>query len=410
MRADSAVAVGDQIRLVVGPIAHGGHCVARHEGQVVFVRHTLPGEEITAQVTSVGSKFLRADAMEIHLASPDRVKPPCPFSGPGRCGGCDFQHVSLTRQRQLKQFVLTEQMSRLAGIDTDIEIEPVQNPRRAVDDGLGWRTRVNFVGGADGRLGLHKHRSHEVLPVTHCPIAVDEINAMEIFHQPWGPQAGVEAVVTSLYEEAVIITENKRRHLHSGAAIVHEQVGAIDFAVHADGFWQVHPGAASTLTDVVLHALALRPGQHVIDLYSGAGLFTLPIASIVGAGGRVDAVEGDRRALADARRSLAALSGEPWPWVHLHEGDVLAQLRAQKWRHCDAVVLDPPRVGAGAAVIGEIARISPATVVYVACDPAAFARDVAYLRDRGYRLAEARAFDLFPMTHHLETIGTFHRE
>jgi tRNA/tmRNA/rRNA uracil-C5-methylase (TrmA/RlmC/RlmD family) len=402
--SEPSVAVGDLVRLEVGPIAHGGHCVARHDGQVVFVRHTLPGEEITAQITSVGAKFLRADAVEIHQASPDRVEPPCPFSGPGRCGGCDFQHVALGAQRRLKSQVLAEQMRRLAGRDDVIEIEAVDNPRHAPDDGLGWRTRVTFAGAADNRLGLRKHRSHEVLPITHCPIAVDEINAMEIFQQPWGNDVAIQVVSTSTGDEAVLVEEDKRTHLLTGEPILSEQVGDQRYLVRADGFWQVHPGAPATLTAAVLAGIDPQPGQHVIDLYAGSGLFSAPLGERVGATGRVDSVEGERRAVSAARRTLA-----PMEWVRIHEGDVLQVLRMMRWRHCDAVVLDPPRTGAGEQVIKEIARIEPAKIVYVACDPAAFARDVAYLATAGYRLESARAFDLFPMTHHLETVGLFLR-
>jgi tRNA/tmRNA/rRNA uracil-C5-methylase (TrmA/RlmC/RlmD family) len=402
--SESTVAVGDLVRLEVGPVAHGGHCVARHEGQVVFVRHTLPGEEITAQITSVGAKFLRADAVEIHQPSADRVEPPCPFSGPGRCGGCDFQHVSLEAQRRLKSQVLAEQMRRLAGREDVIDVELVANPRRLADDGLGWRTRVTFTGAADNRLGLRKHRSHEVLPVTHCPIAVDEINAMEIFQQPWGSDVAIQVVSTSTGDEAVLVEEEKRTHLLVGDPILSEHVGDQRYLVRADGFWQVHPGAPTTLTAAVLAGIDPQPGQHVIDLYAGSGLFSAPLGERVGAGGRIDAVEGERRAVSAARRTLARME-----WVRIHEGDVLQVLRMMRWRHCDAVVLDPPRTGAGEQVIKEVARIQPAKIVYVACDPAAFARDVAYLATAGYRLESARAFDLFPMTHHLETVGLFLR-
>lgn len=401
--------IGDQVRLEIGPVAHGGHCVARHEGQVVFVRHTLPGEVVVAEITSVGTKFLRADAIEVITASPDRVVAPCPFSGPGRCGGCDFQHVSLPAQRGLKGEVLAEQLQRLAGIEMHIEVEALPNPRRAIDDGLGWRTRVTLTGSSDGRVGLRKHRSHEVQAVSHCPIAVDEINALVvdgfgIFQRPLGEGVGLEAVSTSAGQESVLLHEGREQHLLLGTMSVREQVGEHRFAVRADGFWQVHPGAALALTEAVIEGLRPAPGHHILDLYAGSGLFTLPIAERVGEGGRVEAIEGERRAVANARRNIGDRA-----WVHVHEGDVATVLRRSGLRRCDGMVLDPPRTGAGKEVLRAIASLQPARIVYVACDPAAFARDVRYLAESGYRLEGARAFDLFPMTHHLETVGVFIR-
>ncbi len=116
---------GERFEVEVGAVAHGGHFVARHEGRVVFVRHALPGERVTVEITEDSGRFLRGDAVEIHEASPARVTPPCPFAGPGACGGCDFQHVDLAEQRLLKAAVVREQLSRLAGLDREVVVEPV---------------------------------------------------------------------------------------------------------------------------------------------------------------------------------------------------------------------------------------------------------------------------------------------
>ena len=150
-------------------VAHGGFCVARHEGRAVFVRHALPGERVVAQVTEghAGDRYLRADAVEILDASPDRVEAPCAYAGPGGCGGCDWQHASPQAQRRLKAVVVEEQLFRLAGIKRTVEVE--QAP--GTPDGLGWRTRVQFAVDAEGRAGLRRSRSHEVVPVAACAIA-----------------------------------------------------------------------------------------------------------------------------------------------------------------------------------------------------------------------------------------------
>lgn len=393
-------AVGDVVTLTIGPVAHGGHCVARHDGQVVFVRHTLPGEEVKARITSVGAKFLRADAIEVVSASPDRVTPPCQYSGPDKCGGCDWQHVDLAAQRKLKTSVLREQLQRLAKIDSDVEVEAVPGDR----NGLAWRTRTTFAADDEGRVGLRKHRSHDVIAISRCPISTDAVNDSDVFQQLWSSDASIEVVASSMGDTSIVVTEDHKSHLFSGPARVREVVGESEFSIHADGFWQVHPGAATTLTNAVLDYLQPQPGHHIIDLYAGAGLFTAPLAKIVQSHGRIDMVEGDRGAISDARRHFTDQE-----WVRVHEGDVLSVLRMMRWRECQAVILDPPRTGAGQDVVKEVARTNAPSVVYVACDPAALARDIAYFAEVGYRLEALRGFDLFPMTHHMEALALLRR-
>jgi tRNA/tmRNA/rRNA uracil-C5-methylase (TrmA/RlmC/RlmD family) len=256
---------------------------------------------------------------------------------------------------------------------------------------------------------MRKPRTPAGQPHAEGPLGGEAINGIEVdgfglFQRPLAEGVELDVTVTSTGQQTVVLREEREQHLLAGTMTVREEVGDYRFAVRADGFWQVHPGAAGTLTEAVLAGLDPRAGEHILDLFSGAGLFTLPIADRVGLAGRVDAMEGDRRAVADARRNIGDRA-----WVHVHEGDVAAQLRKSGLKRCDGVVLDPPRTGAGREVVTAICALAPARIVYVACDPAAFARDVRYLADLGYRLAGARAFDLFPMTHHLETVGTFIR-
>ncbi|HET8983105.1 MAG TPA: TRAM domain-containing protein, partial [Pedococcus sp.] len=183
------LAVGDEVEVQVGPVAHGGHCVARHEGRVVFVRHTLPGERVRVRITEAktGQRFVRGDAVEVLAASGHRVTPPCPYAGPGLCGGCDFQHVALPEQRALKAAVVREQFARLAGIDVAVDVEPVPGDT----DGLGWRTRVEFAVADDGTPGLRRHRSHDVLPVADCLIAHDRVRAAGVLGRRWPGERAV---------------------------------------------------------------------------------------------------------------------------------------------------------------------------------------------------------------------------
>jgi tRNA/tmRNA/rRNA uracil-C5-methylase (TrmA/RlmC/RlmD family) len=363
-----ASAVGRRLEGVVGPVAHGGHCVLRPEsGPVVFVRHALPGERVVVEVTEGvdGDRFWRGDAVSVLEASPDRVEPPCPVAGPGLCGGCDLQHVALPAQRGLKAAVVREQMSRLAGLTVDVEVEPVPGDL----DGLRWRTRQRYVELPDGRRGMRKHRSHEVVEVEDCRIDA---------------------------------------HGRIPAAELHT-VRGVEFSVAEDGFWQVHPGAPEVLVEAVLSGLEPRPGEKVLDLYAGVGLFARFLGEAVGRAGAVGIIEGERVAVSHARTNLATL---PCSWEAV-SGDVervLAKPRGPLLSgSVDLVVLDPPRQGARRKVVREITRRSPRRIAYVACDPAALARDTAYLLEAGYTLVSLRSFDLFPMTHHVESVAVFER-
>ncbi|WP_370614231.1 class I SAM-dependent RNA methyltransferase [Mumia sp. Pv 4-285] len=413
---DTQDLTGTRVELEIGPVAHGGHCVARWDGRVVFVRHTLPGERVVAEITEggPGDRFLRADAVEVLDAAPGRVPSRCPVSGPGGCGGCDFQHVDLAVQRDLLGAVVEEQLSRLARIDRTVVVRP---PLGAEDgDGLGWRTRVTFATGADGSLGLRKHRSHDVVPLDACPIASPGLP--DVLPLPW-PASRVMAVAGSdgdrfvgAYDvtgdlppvEADGVMADGRRV--DGRGWVRERVRDREFRVGGTGFWQVHPRSAETLVDAVLRAADVRPGERVADLYAGVGLFTAFLAQAVGPDGTVISVEGDSRGSRDARRNLHDL-----PQASIVHGDVEQMLRrGDVGERCDVVVLDPPRTGARAKVVRAITALQPRRVVYVACDPAALARDVATFASEGYALGEVEAYALFPMTHHVECVAVLDRQ
>nr|WP_232827587.1 TRAM domain-containing protein [Jiangella endophytica] len=385
----------------VGPVAHGGVCVARHEGRAVFVRHTLPGERVRIRITEGGTedRFWRADAVAVLTPSPARVEPPCPWSGPGRCGGCDWQHVLLPAQRSLKAAVVAEQLERLAGLRREVTVEPV-----ACDaGGLDWRTRVTYAVDGSGRAGLRAHRSHEVVPIDACRIAHPEVRAARVEDGEWPGAASVEVVAANSGDRQLLVDGE----VVEGRGYVVEEAAGRRWRVSGGGFWQVHPGAADTLVNAVLDGVQARPGETALDLYCGVGLFAGALAPLVGSTGTVVGVEGSRQAVADARRNLHDV-----PWVRLLTGRVDRVLSgsgpAGVPAAADVVVLDPPREGAKAAVVRRIAERAPRVVAYVACDPAALARDLATFAGHGYQLTGLRAFDLFPMTHHVECVAILH--
>jgi tRNA/tmRNA/rRNA uracil-C5-methylase (TrmA/RlmC/RlmD family) len=422
--------VGTRFEVEVGPVAPGGHCVSRHDGQVVFVRHALPGERVLAKVTEggIGSKFMRADAVEVLTASPDRVPAPCPYSGPGACGGCDFQHVAPVAQRRLKAEVLAEQLKRLAGLEPagagwDGSVEMVEGDKVPAGEAPAWRTRVQYTVDADGRAGLRRHRSHVVEPVDRCLIAAPGVSELGVERREWPQMAAVEAIAaTGSSDRQVILTPEPEGRLplvdldrpvtvmrvdaqggvHGvhGRTFVRERAAGRTWRVGAGGFWQGHPKAADLLVETVLDGLSPREGESAIDLYCGVGLFAGALAGRVGELGAVLGIESGKRAVEDARHNLADLDR-----VRIEQGKVEQVLPKTGITGCDLVVLDPPRAGAGRNTVRMIAGLEPRRIAYVACDPAALARDLDYFRGAGYRPASLRAFDLFPMTRHLECVA-----
>jgi tRNA/tmRNA/rRNA uracil-C5-methylase (TrmA/RlmC/RlmD family) len=406
-RQEDAGQEGALLSLDVGALAHGGACLARtDDGRVVFVRHALPGERVVAVVTEQRRQFLRADAVEVLGASPDRVAPPCPWAGPGRCGGCDLQHATPRTQRELKAAVVTEQLVRLGGLNVDeVKDLRVRVTAPATVDGqpenLGWRTRMQYTVDSQGRAGLLKHRSHEVVPVDRCRIAAPALQAAPVLDQTWPDLDQVEAIVSGAGEVATLGRRGRRaRPLGSGPRRLREHALGREWSIPAESFWQVHPAAAEMLAATVVALLEPRPGERAWDLYAGVGLFAAALAPRLTGTGRITAVESDPGSAAAARHCLRDLTT-----VTVVTSDVERALANPRWRAVDLVVLDPPRSGVGRGVVEAIMARRPRAVAYVSCDPAALARDVRAFRRAGARLRVLQAFDLFPMTHHVECVA-----
>ncbi|ARX87059.1 RNA methyltransferase [Streptomyces alboflavus] len=425
--------VGEEYEVEVGPVAHGGHCVARTaEGQVLFVRHALPGEKVVARVTEgeEGARFLRADAVTILDPSKDRVEAPCPFAGPGRCGGCDWQHAKPGAQRRLKGEVIAEQLKRLAGLTPeeagwDGTVMPAEGDKLPAGEVPAWRTRVQYAVDPDsGRAGLRRHRSHEVEPVDHCMIAAPGVTELGIERRDWPGMASVEAIAaTGSQDRQVILTprpgarlplveldklvsvlrvEEKDGGVHRvhGRPFVRERADGRTYRVGNGGFWQVHPKAADALVTAVMQGLFPRKGETALDLYCGVGLFAGAIADRVGDEGAVLGIESGKRAVEDARHNLASFDR-----VRIEQGKVESVLPRTGITEVDVIVLDPPRAGAGKQTVRHLTGLGARRIAYVACDPAALARDLGYFREGGYKVRMLRAFDLFPMTHHVECVA-----
>lgn len=437
---------GEEAVLDVGPVAHGGHCVARHEGRVVFVRHAVPGEKVRVRLTDAGedAKFWRADVVEVLDASPDRVEHFWHAADSLRAwghghppvGGAEFGHMTRARQLSLKADVLAEQLTRLAGFGETPSgwtgaVEGVGSGAHG-GSGLRWRTRASFSVTPGGRLGMHAHRSNQILPVREMPLASDAINALQLWDLDLQGIERVEVAAPANGSRPLVLlapasnTRDKRLKAIAadvpgdasvaafdpltgqvtslrGRTWVQESAAGHDYRVTGEGFWQIHRDAPGTLVGAVTEFLQgggfLKPGSVVADLYAGAGLFTAVLADAVGETGSVLSVEGAPGTSRDARKNLHSVSQ-----VEVVQGRVERVLR-QKPQNFDALVLDPPRAGAGKAVVGQLVASKPRAITYVSCDPASFARDLGYFRRSGWELAGLRAFDLYPHTHHLETVA-----
>lgn len=400
------MSANDLLTLDIGAVAHGGHCVARSEdGRVVFVRHALPGERVVARVTERKKSYLLADAVEILTAAPGRRPAPCPFAGPGACGGCDFQHADRETQLDLKTQVLREQLVRLGGFDPSVVADMTVE---ALPGGEGgWRTRVQYAVSETGRAGLRAHRSHEVVDIDRCMIATERIQAAPVLDEDWTDWGGVQVIDSDEPEVSVYAaraeqrSHGRRPHAEhvSGPSFITQHAVGHEFKLMADGFWQVHPEAAKAYTETVLDFLKPLEGESAWDLYGGAGLFAVALTDAVGPHGEVTLVEADTRG--NAVNNLT--TDHPNTGVVWDRVDKVVDLLPQP----DLVVLDPPRTGAGADIVRGIVEANPRSVAYVACDPAALARDAKLFGELGWEMKRVRAFDAFPMTHHFETIALF---
>lgn len=425
---EQSVEVGSELELDVTNVAHGGIFVARHEGRVVFVSDTLPGERVRARVTSASHKsFWRAETVEVLRAAPERqphiwASAALERDPDDRAGGAEFGHIELGHQRELKRQVLADALKRMAGIETDVMVEPVPvgpnaSPGDAAD-GTGWRTRVRLHVAEDGSVGPYAARSHRVIPVGDLPLADRLLEAAAPLDQLFRGAASVDVVAPSLGTVQVLVAEQdaQGRRRPTPRNLIREVVGEREFRLDATGFWQVHSRAAETLYRTVqdtIDADSFDPKAANLDLYGGVGLLAAAVGDRFGSSVRITSVESDAQATDFAAENLAEWVGASVQTSRVDRfltGLVRDSSAADRARQQAAtVVLDPPRAGAGKEVVDQLGALAPRQIVYVACDPVALARDIALLAEYGYELRRLRSFDLFPNTHHVEAVALLTR-
>ncbi|MDF0531307.1 TRAM domain-containing protein [Tsukamurella sp. 8F] len=384
---------GRELELVAGRPAHGGFTVARTDGQVVFVSGALPGEPVRARVTETRKSFLRATVTEVLTPSPHRVDEACPAAAAG-AGCCDLSFAEPAYARELKSEVLADVLGRIGRFApgaVDTAVIPVTPGMDA-----GWRTRARLAVGRGGELGWRAARSHDLVAEPHCRQLVSGLvdGLTDLEH-------GAPELVVARDDDGVrhaVLGSPARRGswaaqlLVDGSGITRQRVGTRQFDVPVTAFWQAHRDAVAAYT--ALAARWVPPDVHVWDLYGGVGVFA---SALTERGGSAEVVETSPDAVRAGRR---AFEGAPVRFLRSGVAEALPRLRRP-----GAVVLDPPRAGAGAETVRAIAAARPADVVHVGCDAAAFARDLRLWHDAGYAAREVVAFDAFPGTHHLEVMA-----
>ena len=349
-------------------IAPTGEAIGRTaDGLVVFVPYALPGETVEVEIVHRRKNFARGTLVRIAQAGPDRVEPRCTYFG--ACGGCQWQHMAYPTQLRFKTQIVREQLTRFGKLPAPEVRDCIPSPRE-----YNYRNHIQLVSSPDHRLGFYAEGTHNVVEIEQCVIADETLNKNLVTGKQ--PLASVELRVTET-----------------------ETIGAHTYIVSPQSFFQVNSHVAPLLVNEVMTALNLQGPEDVLDLYCGVGLFTLPISERARA---VLGVENSKGAIEDARMNLRGRSN-----MRLLLADVSYALNHKdvsrnKW---DAIVLDPPRAGVDYETLVSLAKLQAPKLVYVSCDPATLARDLKFLCANGYALAYAQPLDMFPQTHHVETVA-----
>lgn len=357
-------------KLEIGNVAHGGTCIAHARGQTIFVSGALPGEIVDVEITKSNKKIAFGKVIRVHKASVERIVPAC--ESYSECGGCDWLHTSYEYSRELKTRVLRDQLRRLAKLE-ETELARLNPQVLEVLPTRHWRTRMTYH--QKGlKIGLYARQSNRVVavPKSGCVAAVESIS------QP--QKAGQFTQATS--------------GVHYGGDVeIFELAAGHRWQLNTNSFWQIHLQAANLLSKRVLEFLAPEAGGLALDLFCGVGLFAYGLQQ---AGCRVIGIEGNREAVNYARKNVAG--------AEFYAGDVLKTMNRLRLAEADFVVLDPPRAGAKPDLMKKVFRLAAKRIVYVACDPAALARDISLARDYGYQIAAVQGLDLFPGTACVETV------
>jgi len=404
----------DDLTLTVTGMANGGDAVARHEGKAVFIPGAMTGETVRVTLVDERERFSRARLLEVMAPSQERGAPKCPHFG--TCGGCQWQYMAYAAQLREKREIVRSLLERTAG-----QAEPEVREVLGMTEPWGYRNHVQLRRDDQGRIGYYASKSHEVVPVDRCPLvhplldemwgALDiDLPELEQIVLRAGPASGEQMLILqgrgeppelSLEMPISCLWQGQEGQVSvlAGNDYIHERLGEQTFRISGPSFFQVNSEQAAVLIDVAHQALALQPGERLLDAYCGVGTFMLSLGQEAS---EVIGIESSPWALDDAAVNAGAVD---WRGdVALYEGDVAEVLAAQPMQ-CDAIVVDPPRSGLSREALDALVGCGASRMVYVACDPASLARDVKRLAQAGYRLAYVQPVDLFPQTYHIESMA-----
>lgn len=450
MKANIPVKKGDNIEIKIAGLGSSGEGVGRYEGFTVFVQGALLEETVQAEIMLVKKNYAVGRLIKIITASPERTDPVCPVYA--ECGGCQLQHLSYAGQLRMKQQQVKDALTRIGHLDT--EVLPVigcSNP-------WNYRNKMQFpaAGGVERKIsiGCYAAATHSVIDTGNCMIQKEANNEVLTTVRKWMQRYGISAydektgkglvrhvmsrvgvhsgevmavLITSAYDiphkkelvewltkyvpNLVSIVQNinkkptnvvmgsKTRVLY-GQPTITDSLGALNFNISAQSFFQVNSEQAEKLYNKALEYAALSGGETVVDVYCGTGTISLYLAKHAG---KVYGIEIVAPAIEDAKKNAQDNNCSNAEFILGDAAEKLPQLLAEGVKP-DVVVVDPPRAGCEQKVLKAIADVEPQRIVYVSCNPASLARDLAYLAERGYKTMAAQPVDMFPMTSHVETV------
>ncbi len=393
---DQRIQRGQQLSLTLESWGRLGAAWARHDDWDVFVLGGIPGERVVAEVLRVYRRHFSAQVVEVLEPSPDRIAPPCPYYG--ECTGCQWQHLAYPRQLEIKRSKVVEALERVGGF-SDPPVDAIQpSPRQ-----FGYRNHARMTVGPEGALGFVNRETRRFVRVDQCMLMHPGVNHILSQLQDncaettqlsirAGEDTGDFLVQPTLKSPAVPIPTGQKRYL--------ESVNQRAFRVASPSFFQVNIGQTSNLVETVRRELALTSDDLLLDAYTGVGAFAILLAPYVR---KVIAIEESAAAVADARENAAGLDNVEFLLGKTE--DVLHSITETP----DVVILDPPRAGCQPVALGGLLRLAPPRVVYVSCDPETLGRDLKLLCQGPYRLTAVHPLDMFPQTHHVESVAVLER-
>lgn len=444
------VRVGEKIVVQMNGLAHGGEGVGRVEGFTVFVPWAVPGDRVEAEVSEVKKNYARGRLLRVLEPSAYRIPERCPLANP--CGGCQVQHIDYREQLRIKTRTVEEALRRIG------KLEGVTvHPALGMADPWGYRNKAQFpVGIEDGRVvaGCYAAGTHRIVDVDECLIQHPASNrvltkikelapryGVKVYNEATGegllrhvlvrvsqktgesmavlvtngrhiPKArefatelmeavpGLESVVQNINERRTNVVLGEDSRVIAGRATLTDYIGDLRFEISARSFFQVNPQQTEVLYGKAVEYAGLTGRETVIDAYCGIGTISLFLARRAA---RVYGIEVVPEAIEDARRNAWLNDVGNAEFLAGEVEEVLPDLAARGVRP-DVVVVDPPRKGCEASVLETFVAMEPRRIVYVSCNPATMARDLAFLNERGYRPVEVQPVDMFPHTAHVECV------